>query len=238
MRAHEFINEILSIDDPAPETTWRSGNSPYSTEKNKLVGTWVDSTGREVNTTFDKNNRGRADVSFSRDQVPAKWKSVVAGGGRPSFDVTGTGGGSTSKILSGVSQNIKTYLDTNPDVDQLRFTSADPSRTKAYSRMIDRLAPKAGLVGTRQSWANPDEPTQFIVKRAQPGEQHVPLVAPKSATPPAAAPATATKLPPPGKAIPPSVMGKPFTPSFAGSHSNSQAFQDQLDAFKRNMPRI
>ena len=238
MRAHEFINEILSIDDPAPETTWRSGNSPYSTEKNKSVGTWVDPTGREVNTTFDKNNRGRADVSFSRDQVPAKWKDVVAGGGRPSFNVTGTGGGSTSKILSGVSQNIKTYLDTNPDVDQIRFTSADPSRTKAYSRMIDRLAPQAGLVGTQQSWANPDEPTQFIVKRAQPGQQHVPLVAPKSATPTSAA----TKLPlPPGKAIPNAVINKAFTPSFAGSHNNSpnaQAFQDYQDFIKRKMPRI
>ena len=53
--------------------------------------------------------------------------------------------------------------------------------------------------------------------------------------------ATATKLPPPGKAIPPSVMGKAFTPSFAGSHGNSpnaQAFQDYQDWFKRKMPRI
>jgi hypothetical protein len=53
--------------------------------------------------------------------------------------------------------------------------------------------------------------------------------------------ATATKLPPPGKAIPPSVMGKAVTPSIAGSHGNSpngQAFQDTLDLIKRKMPRI
>lgn len=51
-----------------------------------------------------------------------------------------------------------------------------------------------------------------------------------------------SKLPlPPGRAIPPVVYNKAFTPSIAGSHGNSpngQAFQDTLDLIKRKMPRI
>jgi hypothetical protein len=218
MRAHEFINEILSVDGPAPDANWH-------TDKDDGITTskWVDPTGKEIKTKYVPSYPGSVRMDFSRDQ-----------NGRARRDITGTGGSATPKILSGVSQNIKTYLDNNPDIDSVYFTSLDPSRTKAYSRMIDRLAPKAGLAGTRTD--NVIGGTGFNLTRAQPGQQHVPLVAPKSATPPAAA----TKLPPPGKAIPPSVMGKPFSPSIAGSHNSpgAQAFQDQLDAFKRKMPRI
>jgi hypothetical protein len=235
MRAHEFINEILSMNDPAPEASWHT-----SKDNGVSISKWVDSTGKEIKTTYQPNKQGGAAVDFTRDQVPAKDK-VNAGGGLPSHKVTGTGGSATPNILSGVAQNLKTYFDNRPDINNLYFTSSDPSRTKAYSRMIDRLAPKAGLVGTRQSLANPnapDFPTEFVLSRAQPGQQHVPLVAPKSATPPAAA----TKLPlPPGKAIPNTVINKAFTPSFAGSHNNSpnaQAFQDYQDFIKRKMPRI
>jgi hypothetical protein len=238
MRAHEFINEILSIDDPAPETKWTKGGYTefdkfwVPTNPNTNYATWKDPTGQVVRQQFDKDpNAGSVTTSFTR-RHPDEYHARDS--------ITGTGQGKQAGVFTGVARNIKDYMDQNPDTHTYKFNSKDPSRTKAYSRMIDRLAPKAGLVGTQQSSADPSSPTQFVLSRAQPGQQHVPLVAPKSATPPAAAP----KLPlPPGRAIPPSMINKAFTPgpSLAGSHGsspNAQAFQDNLDLIKRKMPRI
>ena len=169
MRVQEIISEVLDITGPAPETNWHTS---YGGDTS--TGKWVDPTGKEVNTLFDKDGRGGADVSFSRDQVAAKHKGITVGGGRPSYNVTGTGDGTAPKILTGVIQNIKNYLDKNPDVNQIKFISVDPSRTKAYSRMVDRLAPTMGLVGTRTDRGSNE--TEFVLKRAQPSQKHVPLV--------------------------------------------------------------
>ena len=246
MRASEFINEVLDITGPAPETNWHT-----SKDNGVSIGKWVDTTGKEVKTIFQPNGKGGAMVDFSRDQVAAKDKNIVAGGGRPSYGITGNSDGAASKILTGVSQNLKNYLDTNPNIHTLYFTSLDPSRTKAYSRMIDRLAPEAGLVGTRTDHGSNN--TEFVLSRAQPGQRHVPLATSKApaptskpapSTPTVAAPAAPTKLPlPQGRAIPLPMVRKAFTPSpsLAGSHGNSpnaQAFQDFQDFMKNKMPRI
>ena len=169
MKISQIISEVLDITAPAPETNWHTSYGGDSS-----TGKWVDPTGKEVKTLFDKDGRGGAYVSFSRDQVAAKDKNIVAGGGRPSYGITGNSDGAASKILTGVSQNLKNYLDTNPNIHTLYFTSIDPSRTKAYSRMIDRLAPEAGLVGTRTDHGSNN--TVFELSRAQPGQRHVPLV--------------------------------------------------------------
>jgi hypothetical protein len=235
VKISEIISEVLDITGTAPETKWHNDTSNDIT-----TGKWVDPSGKDIKITYRPTWPGTVKVDFSRDQ-----------NGHNRRDITGTGGAATPKILTGVIQNLKNYLDTNPNIHTLYFTSLDPSRTKAYSRMVDRLAPEAGLVGTRTD--NVIGGTGFSLTRAQPGQQHVPLVQKQAgalatptikapAAPSVTPPAAATKLPlPQGRAIPNPLLNKALTPSIAGSHSNSpnaQAFQDYQDFMKRKMPRI
>ena len=183
MKISEIISEVLDITGPAPETNWHT-----SKDNGATVAKWTDDTGKVIQTMISPIHhsspqaKGGVSVEFNRNKT---------------VDISGDSAGATSKILTGVVRNLKHYLDTRPDINSLYFTSLEPSRTKAYLRMIDRLAPTMGLVGTRTA----DGPggTTFALTRAQPGQQHAPLVAPKSvpsrSSMPAAMPRGMTSVP-------------------------------------------
>ena len=160
MKISQIISEILDITGPAPETKWHTSKDSGGT-----VAKWTDDTGKEIQTVISPIHysspqaKGGVSVEFNRNK---------------NFDISGDSSGATSKILTGVVRNLKHYLDTRPDINSLYFTSVEPSRTKAYLRMIDRLAPTMGLIGTRIE-DGPDG-TRFALTRAQPAQKHVPLV--------------------------------------------------------------
>jgi hypothetical protein len=237
MKISQIISEVLDITGPAPETKWHTSKDSGST-----VAKWTDDTGKEIQTVIKP-------LHYSSPQ--AKDGVSVEFNRNKNFDISGDSSGATSKILTGVVRNLKHYLDTRPDINSLYFTSVEPSRTKAYLRMIDRLAPTMGLIGTRIE-DGPDG-TRFALTRAQPGQQHAPLVQKQAGAlatptvkapvaPTVAPPAAATKLPlPPGRAIPNPLLKsyQALPPSIAGSHGDSlYKFQGELDRIKRTMPRI
>jgi hypothetical protein len=197
------ITEVLGIDDPAPETNWHTVKDPDN--NGTSIARWRDPQGQEIRMQFnppnDPTGRGawtnNSKIDFSR---------VNPSTGALGFDITGQG--SASKVLSGVAQNMRSYLDQRPNVDNLSFTSLEPSRTRAYSRIIDRLAPQAGLVGTRQDF--PDR-TEFTLTRAQKDQKHEPLVQPK--------PRAEPKPQPPGGSSSKAVPTMPFAPAGGGGRN-------------------
>jgi len=77
-----------------------------------------------------------------------------------SFDVNGhsrvTGKGSQMQIFGAVINHIKTYVKENPNLDEIIFSaskahsetpdgSANPSRSKLYSRLLKKYASKLGF---------------------------------------------------------------------------------------------
>jgi hypothetical protein len=70
-----------------------------------------------------------------------------------------------------VTQNVRDYIKNNPDFNQLKFSSSADSRTGLYNRIVDRLAPQMGLVGSAAY--DPDlQRTNYTLRKAQPGEVH------------------------------------------------------------------
>jgi hypothetical protein len=181
MRAREFINEVLDMAAPPPPTTWISD---IDSEGKKVdVGQWKDTTGRDVKNVFQKDDQGTVKIDF--DRTNAK--------GEPTYALTHGGKGKQAAIISGVTQNIKDYMIKNPDVGDYKFTSSDASRTRLYNRMVDRLAPEMGLVGS--ATYNPDlERTEYQLRKAQPGEVHKQLATPRPPRP-AAEPKTTSGPP-------------------------------------------
>lgn len=170
MRAYEFINEVLDISGSAPTTDWRSD---VDTEGNKVaVGQWQDPTGRQIQNLFQRDPSGDVTMTFNRQNAK----------GEPSYAVTHGGKGKQASIMTGVTQNIRDYIKNNPDVNQLKFSSSADSRTRLYNRMIDRLAPQMGMVAT--ATYDPDlERTNYILRKAQPGEVHSQLATPRPQRP-------------------------------------------------------
>jgi hypothetical protein len=175
MRAREFVREVVDIGSGAPAgaspTFWSSTKFDPDVPRSRGVdiGTWKDPTGADVRSEFRRNlsGAGTTDVRFNRTDAT----------GTPTMGITGTGGGQSSKILSGVVSNIQTFLDKNPDQTKLTFRSQEPSRTKLYSRMIDRIAPQLGLVGAKTDIGK--GAAEFSLSRANPGEIHTPMSASK-----------------------------------------------------------
>ena len=162
MRAHEFINEVVSLKGQPPKTVWKGD---VDTEGDQVdVGAWQDPTGREVRNIFQKDGKGGAKLFFDRQTAK----------GEPSYNVTHSSKGTSPTIMTGVVQNIQVYLKQNPDVKSVTFTSSDPSRTRLYNAMIDRLAPQMGLVGTA-TFETDLERTVYNLRTAEPGERHEPL---------------------------------------------------------------
>jgi hypothetical protein len=104
MRAREFIPEVVDINR-APDTQW-SRRPDLDTYRGRgvEVGQWKDTTGADVSSQFRKDFKGdpgKTDVKFSRTDAS----------GSPTMGISGTAGGKSSKILGGVVNNIKTFLD-------------------------------------------------------------------------------------------------------------------------------
>jgi hypothetical protein len=163
MRAREFIPEVVDIGQ-APDTQW-SRRPDLDTYRGRgvEVGQWKDTTGADVSSQFRKDFKGepgKTDVKFSRTDAS----------GSPTMGISGTAGGKSSKILGGVVNNIKTFLDKNPDQTTLAFRSQEPSRTSLYSKMVDRIAPQLGMVGSRTDLGKGT--AEFSLSRAKPGEAH------------------------------------------------------------------
>jgi hypothetical protein len=166
MRAREFVNEILDVDAPAPVTKWVSGTD---TEGNKVsYGQWKDKSGKNIGQEFQRDPAGDVKIDWSRANAQ----------GKPEYGVTGTGQGKQVSTISGVTQNVRDYIKNNPDFNQLKFSSSADSRTGLYNRIVDRLAPQMGLVGSAAY--DPDlQRTNYTLRKAQPGEVHNPISAAK-----------------------------------------------------------
>jgi hypothetical protein len=170
MRAHEFITEVLDISGPAPSTEWQSGMDS-ETGRQQTVGQWKDQTGQTVTHEFEKKPNGEVKMTFNRPD-PA---------GEGDYSVNGSGQGKQASIMTGVARNIRDYMKDNPDAHTYNFSSSADSRTKAYDRMIDKVAPQMGFVGTKEY--DPElQRTNYSLKRAQDGEAHTPLVQPQTST--------------------------------------------------------
>lgn len=170
MRAFEFIKEVLDVTAPPPPTAWISD---LDSEGKKVdVGQWKDATGRDVRNVFQKDDQGNVKIDF--DRTNAK--------GEPTYSLTHGGKGKQASIMTGVSQNIKDYMTKNPDVSNYKFTSSDDSRTRLYNRMVDRLAPQMGLVGSA-TYNSDLERTEYQLRKAQPGEKHTELTKPRLPNP-------------------------------------------------------
>ena len=169
MRADEFINEVLDISGSAPTASWEHD---VDSQGNKIsIGSWKDPTGRKVENWFTKDPTGKVSVAFTRADPT----------GEPYYSVTKTGQGKQASIMSGVTQHFRDYVSNNPDATHYNFSSNEPSRTKLYNKMLDRMAPQMGLVGT--ATYNPDfDRTEYELRKAQKGEQHRPISTPKSPT--------------------------------------------------------
>jgi hypothetical protein len=170
-RFSQFINEVIDTKAKAPDTQW-SRRSDMDTYRGRGVdvGNWKDPTGANVSSEFRKDFQGRAgqtDIKFSRTDAS----------GTPSMGITGTGKEKSPKILSGVVSNIKDFLDKNPDQTKISFRSQEPSRTSLYSKMVDRVAPQMGMVGSKTDLGKGS--AEFSLSRANPGEAHKPISTPK-----------------------------------------------------------
>lgn len=129
MRAHEFVNEVFNIGSP-PDTEWRTLGAEHTTTP---YASWKDPTGKQVNTYFMPHPEDpyKTIVGFSRDGETKR---------------TGTAGRQSPQVFGGVMHNIKDYLEKNPHVQSIQFDSvSDPKRSKLYTRMINKMAPQAGL---------------------------------------------------------------------------------------------
>lgn len=184
MRAHEFIKEVLDISGAAPSTEWQSGVDDFG--NHVTAGQWKDQTGQTVTHEFEKNPNGEVKMKFNR--------SNPAGGN--DYSVTGSGQGKQASIMTGVARNIRDYMNDNPDAHTYNFSSSADSRTRAYDRMIDKVAPQMGFVGTKE-YDPETQRTNYSLKRAQDGETHTPLVQPQKSTEPKAPAVQNVVVPPP-----------------------------------------
>ncbi len=156
------LMEVVRLKGSPPATQWMGD---VDTDGARVdVGAWKDTTGREVRNIFQKDGKGGATLYFDREKSS----------GERSFSVTHSAKGASPSIMGGVVQNIQAYLKQNPDVKSVSFSSSEPSRTRLYNAMIDRLAPQLSLVGT-SSYDDALERTTYNLKAAQAGEQHQPL---------------------------------------------------------------
>jgi hypothetical protein len=165
MRAREFIyKEAIDINQPPADVKW-SMDTDVDDGKPVHVASFKDPKGQTVNSYFKPDDAGRsASVLFDR---PNEY-------GRPTFDKTGRG--DASHVFQGAVSNIKSFLDANPNIQSVNFNSLDPTRSVLYSRMVDRHAPEAGLVGS----ASVRDPraghvTDFTLSRAQQDQVHQPI---------------------------------------------------------------
>ena len=173
MRAYEFITEVIDISGSAPVASWEHD---VDSQGNKIsIGSWKDPTGRKVENWFTKDPTGKVSVAFTRADPT----------GEPYYSVTKTGQGKQASIMSGVTQHFRDYMANNPDATHYNFSSNEPSRTKLYNKMVDRMAPQMGLIGTAKY--NPDfDRTEYELRKAQTGEKHAKVSIPtlKSPSPP------------------------------------------------------
>jgi hypothetical protein len=178
MRAYEFINEVVSLDKSAPETNWYKTTDPDAYRNPTVhVGAWTDPSGQEVKTQFRKDvgGIGQTDIKFTRT-LPIDHPDYHPAG---TMGITGTGKKDAPKIFSGVVNNVKTFLDQHPDQKSVVFKSEQPSRTRLYSKMIDRLAPQMGMIGSKVD--REGGAATFQLNRAGEGETHQPLSTPRAA---------------------------------------------------------
>ena len=170
MKIREIITEVIDISGSAPVASWEHD---VDSQGNKIsIGSWKDPTGSKVENWFTKDPSGKVNVAFTRSDPT----------GEPYYSVTKTGQGKQASIMTGVTQHFRDYMANNPDVTHFNFSSNEPSRTKLYNKMVDRIAPQMGLVGTAKY--NPDfDRTEYELRKAQPGETHTKIVTPKSTQP-------------------------------------------------------
>jgi hypothetical protein len=176
MRAYEFITEVISLGGETPETKW-STERDIDAYKNPTVhvGKWLDPSGNQVKSEFrkDSGSPGQTDIRFRRTLPDTHPDYHPAG----TMGITGTGQKDAPKILGGVVNNVKTFLDQNPDQKSVVFKSEQPSRTRLYSKMIDRLAPQMGMIGTKVD--RDGGAATFQLNRAGEGETHQPISKPR-----------------------------------------------------------
>jgi hypothetical protein len=134
MRAHEFIDEALG---PAPGTEWlpQPGWDPAAQgSEAPITANWTDKTGSPVQTKFVKIAPNVATVSFTRPDAE----------GNPTFKRTDDASKFSPHIFNGVANNVKDYLNDNPDISHITFGSQnDADRTRLYSK----LAKRANVIG-------------------------------------------------------------------------------------------
>jgi hypothetical protein len=162
MRAHEFIFEVVDIGGSPPDVKW-SMDTDIEDKKPVHMATWKDPTGKDVRSMFKPNDAGTsASVFFDRPDKK----------GNPSFKITGTGGEQSAHVFSGAVSNVNTFLNQNPNIQSVSINSQEPSRSKLYARMIDRLAPQAGLVGSAIVVDPHSGETNFVLHRAKDDQPH------------------------------------------------------------------
>ena len=165
MRAYEFITEVLDIGGLPPNVQW-SMDTDIDDNKPVHMATWKDPTGKDVRSMFKPNDAGTsASVFFDRPDKK----------GNPSFKITGTGGEQSAHVFSGAVNNVNTFLAQNPNIQSVSINSQEPSRSKLYARMVDRLAPQAGLVGSAAVVDPHSGETNFLLHRATDDQQHQPI---------------------------------------------------------------
>jgi len=173
MRAQEFITEVVSLKQPPPKTIWHRdvtdpGRVGPGSPKPEivLIGTWSDTDGTLVRNIFHPDRTGRsATLYFDR----------IGDDGKPTFAITGTGGSKASSVLSGVVQNIKEYLIDHPNIKTLNLHSEEPSRTRLYASIIDRLAPDMGWVGKATDIDPVGGSGDFTMTKSTSGQSHTPI---------------------------------------------------------------
>ena len=220
-RFSQFINEVMDIKSKPPETTWIHGhdkNSGISTS----IASWKDPTGREIEHWFTKEPSGKVGVEFTRSDAV----------GNPTYNKTGTGRGKQSSIMTGIAQNFKQYMDNNPDVEHYKFSSGDDNRTKLYNRMVDRLAPQVGYVGT-STYDKDLNSTTYELKKAKPGESHTALSTPKVTTPRSVQTSTTNVKTGPSIKTGPSLRGGGGLPFNARDIGNHRPFR-----YRTKLPKI
>lgn len=165
MRASEFVFEVVDIGAAPTDVKW-SMDTDIDDKKPVHMATWKDPTGKDVRSMFKPNDAGTS-ASVFFDRLDKK--------GNPSFKITGTGGEQSAHVFSGAVSNVNTFLAQNPNIQSVSVNSQEPSRSKLYARMVDRLAPQAGLVGSAVVVDPHSGETNFLLHRASDDQQHQPI---------------------------------------------------------------
>ena len=117
-----YIREIFE-----PETAFDIEWQNYYAPDIQSQAIAYDRQGRNIDITFTVWGKGMVDIEFSR-------------GGRTNI----TGASDAHRVLATVIEAIRVYVTQMYAAPYLLFSSSEPSRTRAYSAIVRRLATQFG----------------------------------------------------------------------------------------------